>query len=121
MWTVLRFASRLFGRLSWWQRLLLVALTPLVCLNVAVAFFGESLVNPLSPFYLSQKTTALEKYFMHRPSCLLHGHGDLRRDRARSRGRKSTCLLAFCRRSSRWSLEIGRTASRTQEPWARRS
>jgi soluble lytic murein transglycosylase-like protein len=64
-------------RLRAWQQVLVVALTPLVTLNVAVAFFGQSLVSPLSPFYLPEKAQALGRYFAHRPGCLLKGHGDL--------------------------------------------
>ena len=76
MWLV-RLAAKMFGKLKWWQQALLVGLTPLFLLNAAVAFFGQSVVNPLSPFFLEEKATALGKYFRHRPSCLLHGHADV--------------------------------------------
>lgn len=77
MWTLLRFAFKQFARLRWWQQGLLVLLTPLLALNLAVAFFGESVVSPISPFFLEQKAHALGAYFKHRPFCMLSGHGDL--------------------------------------------
>jgi hypothetical protein len=77
VWTILRLALKLFGRLRWWQQGLVAVLTPLVCLNMSVAFFGHSLVSPLSPFFLSEKCTALAKYFAHRPMCMLRGHDDV--------------------------------------------
>lgn len=77
MWPVTRFFLRCFWRLAWWQKLSLVALTPLVSLNVATAFFGNSLVSPVSPYFLKEKWTALASYARHRPGCLWSGHGDL--------------------------------------------
>jgi soluble lytic murein transglycosylase-like protein len=75
---IARFLLKQFARLRWWQQGLVALLTPLITLNLAVAFFGQSLVSPLSPFFLSEKVTALGKYFAHRPLCVLRGgHGDL--------------------------------------------
>ncbi|MBL8949494.1 MAG: lytic transglycosylase domain-containing protein [Myxococcaceae bacterium] len=68
---------RLFLKLRWWQQGLVVVLTPLTALNLAVAFFGQTVVSPLSPFYLDEKAGALGAYFKHRPGCVLKGHGDL--------------------------------------------
>jgi soluble lytic murein transglycosylase-like protein len=77
VWPIVRFCFRQFARLRWWQQGLVLVLTPLITLNVAVASLGHTLVSPLSPFYLSEKCTALEKYLLHRPLCLLRGDGDL--------------------------------------------
>lgn len=76
MWRIVRVLSRLFWRLAWWQKLTLVVCAPLLSLNLAVAFFGESAVFPLSPFFLQEKWTALTLYAKHRPRCLFRGHGD---------------------------------------------
>ncbi len=59
-----------------WRRslglgLALAAAVPLLCVNVAVAFFGNSLVFPLSPFFLREKIHALEQYAQHRARCLV--------------------------------------------------
>jgi soluble lytic murein transglycosylase-like protein len=51
-----------------------VLLAPLCLLNLAVAFFGNSLVFPLSPFFLRNKLTALGRYALHRPICVFTGH-----------------------------------------------
>jgi soluble lytic murein transglycosylase-like protein len=72
-----RLGTWLFKRLRWWQLLLLGVLTPLLSLNLAVAFFGQTMVSPLSPFFLAEKAHALGAYLLHRPSCLFRGHGDL--------------------------------------------
>ena len=77
MWPFVRFAFRMFSKLAWWQRLVLVALTPLVLLNVTVAFLGSSAIFPLSPYFLAEKWSALKLYGLHRPSCLFSGHRDL--------------------------------------------
>ena len=74
---VLRVPLRLFAKLRWWQQLLIIAATPVIALNLAVAFFGNSIVSPISPFYLDEKWSALKAYGRHRPGCLLRGHGDL--------------------------------------------
>ncbi len=55
---------------------MLLALAPLVSLNLAVAFFGQSVVSPVSPFHLADKWGALKAYARHRPGCLFSGHGD---------------------------------------------
>ena len=56
------------------RRLILCAvaaalISPIWLLNVAVAFFGRSLVFPLSPFHLADKARALAAYARHRPLC----------------------------------------------------
>lgn len=73
----MRFIVRQLWKLSWWQLVLLAGLTPLVLLNVSVAFFGQSVVSPLSPFFLEEKVGALGKYFKHRPFCVISGHEEL--------------------------------------------
>jgi len=72
-----RLPFRLFLKLRWWQQLLLAGLSPLMGLNLGVAFFGQSVVSPLSPFFLEEKASALGMYLRHRPTCLFSGHGDL--------------------------------------------
>jgi soluble lytic murein transglycosylase-like protein len=58
-------------------RLGLWLLAPLVLLNLAVAFFGDTFVSPLSVSFLKQKAHALAAYARHRPTCLLSGHPEL--------------------------------------------
>ena len=53
------------------------ALAPIWTLNTAVSFFGNSVVFPLSPFFLRQKLSALGSYFAHRPFCLLRSHPEI--------------------------------------------
>lgn len=77
MWVLMRWVLRRFFRLAIWQQLLVVALLPLVSLNLAVSFFGESLVSPVSPFFLREKWQALTAYAAHRPGCAWSGHPDL--------------------------------------------
>ena len=60
-----------------WVKVALGALVPLVLLNLAVAFFGDTSVSPLSLSFLEQKAHALAAYARHRPSCLLEGHPEL--------------------------------------------
>jgi soluble lytic murein transglycosylase-like protein len=60
--------------MSWRVRLTLLLVAPLFLLNLAVAFFGNSMVFPLSPFFLRNKLTALGRYALHRPHCLFSGH-----------------------------------------------
>lgn len=69
---------------------------PLAAVNLSVAFFGNSLVFPLSPFFLKQKVQALALYARHRPFCLWSGHGDLSPviDRAEKKHRLPRGLLA---------------------------
>jgi soluble lytic murein transglycosylase-like protein len=57
-----------------WLPWTLVLLAPLCLLNLAVAFFGNSVVFPLSPFFLRNKLSALGRYALHRPVCLFMGH-----------------------------------------------
>jgi soluble lytic murein transglycosylase-like protein len=52
-------------------------LAPLCLLNLSVAFFGNSLVFPLSPFFLHNKVAALGRYALHRPVCLFRGHASI--------------------------------------------
>lgn len=68
---------RLFWKLSLAQKLVVLACAPLLAINGAVAFFGNSIVFPLSPFFLSEKLDALGAYAKHRPVCLITGHGEL--------------------------------------------
>lgn len=77
MWRVMRFFLRLWGKLPWWQQLGLLAAAPLLALNLSVAFFGSSVVFPLSPYFVKEKWQALKAYARHRPGCLLSGHGEL--------------------------------------------
>jgi soluble lytic murein transglycosylase-like protein len=67
-----------------WARWLLLLLGPLCLLNLAVAFFGNSLVFPLSPFFLRNKVVALVRYAWHRPHCLFAGHAALDGEIARA-------------------------------------
>jgi soluble lytic murein transglycosylase-like protein len=52
---------------------LVVAASPVVLLNLAVAFFGATLVNPISVNGLPLKAAALGRYFDHRTKCLGRG------------------------------------------------
>jgi soluble lytic murein transglycosylase-like protein len=58
-------------------RLGLVALAPLVLLNLSVAFFGHTHVSPFSLSFLPEKARALAAYARHRPTCLTAGHPEL--------------------------------------------
>lgn len=66
-----------FRRLPVWQQLLAIGVVPLVGINLAVAFFGETRVNPLSPYFLRSKVQALGLYAAHRPVCWVTGHPEL--------------------------------------------
>ena len=55
-------------------KLAALVLGPLCALNLTVAFFGNSIVSPLSPFFLRDKVRALGRYASHRPRCLFRGH-----------------------------------------------
>jgi soluble lytic murein transglycosylase-like protein len=77
VWRLVKFFLRLFWRLSLWQKLVVLVCAPLLALNTAVAFFGNSVVFPLSPFFVQEKWQALKTYARHRPLCLLVGHGEL--------------------------------------------
>ncbi len=59
------------------MRLGLWTLSPLVLLNLAVAFFGDTHVSPFSLSFLEQKAYALVAYARHRPTCLVEGHAEL--------------------------------------------
>ncbi len=72
----MRFLFRLFWKLAWWQQIAIIALTPLLLLNLTVAFVGSSAISPISPFFLAEKWTALTLYGQHRPTCLFTGHED---------------------------------------------
>jgi hypothetical protein len=67
------------ARLPAWRvwRWSLLLLVPLLAINLGTGFFGNSLVFPLSPFFLRQKSAALGLYFLHRPHCLFTGHAEL--------------------------------------------
>jgi hypothetical protein len=70
-----RWARRLpWGTLLLWAG---VAAAPICLLNLCVAFFGHTVVFPLSPFYLRSKAQALGHYALHRPRCLLSDHEPL--------------------------------------------
>lgn len=73
----MKFLLRMFWKLRFWQQLVLAVCLPLATLNLAVAFFGSSVVFPLSPFFVKEKWHALGAYAKHRPLCLLTGHGEL--------------------------------------------
>jgi hypothetical protein len=62
------------GLIPGWVWLGLCVLAPLVLLNLAVGYFGDSAVSPLSLSFLEQKLDALGAYARHRPACLLSGH-----------------------------------------------
>nr|WP_211194288.1 lytic transglycosylase domain-containing protein [Pyxidicoccus fallax] len=53
------------------------AFLPVVLLNLAIAWLGDTHVNPLSFSYLEAKVGALSAYAAHRPSCLVNGHEPL--------------------------------------------
>jgi hypothetical protein len=61
-----------------WVWLLALACAPLLLINCSVAFFGSTLVFPLSPFALKEKSHALGQYFQHRAFCVFTGHDDMR-------------------------------------------
>jgi type I restriction enzyme R subunit len=73
-----------------WIRWTPVLLAPLVLLNLCVAFFGNSLVFPLSHFFVRNKLTALGRYALHRPRCLISG--DTAVDAAVARADRGTRL-----------------------------
>jgi soluble lytic murein transglycosylase-like protein len=70
-------ARRRKARIPKWAPWTLVLLAPLCLLNLAVAFFGNSLVFPLSPFFVRNKVAALGRYALHRPICLFRGHASI--------------------------------------------
>lgn len=50
---------------------------PLWALNLAIAFFGQTVVFPLSPFFLKEKVQSLATYAAHRPFCMAFGHPEM--------------------------------------------
>jgi soluble lytic murein transglycosylase-like protein len=76
--------------------LVVLVTAPVAAINLAVAFFGNSVVFPLSPFFLGQKVSALGTYAAHRPLCLFTGHPEIAPliTRAESRNRLPRGLLA---------------------------
>jgi len=70
-------ARTIWSRLPLWLRLAGIVVLPLVWLNLTVAWVGQSVVFPLSPWFLAEKWHALRTYVVHRPRCLLGGHEDL--------------------------------------------
>ncbi len=72
----MKWLLRRFFRLKGWQQALLVMAFPVLMLNTAVSFFGNSVVFPLSPYFLKEKCQALLMYAKHRPQCLFRGHAD---------------------------------------------
>ena len=64
-------------RIPRWLRWSPILFAPLCLLNLAVAFLGNSVVFPLSPFYLHNKVAALGRYALHRPICLFKGHASV--------------------------------------------
>lgn len=76
-----RASDRLLSGLSpkarrrlWVAKWVLVLISPVWLINVAVAYFGNSVVFPLSPYFLKQKLQALGSYALHRPLCVITGH-----------------------------------------------
>ncbi|WP_426735816.1 transglycosylase SLT domain-containing protein [Myxococcus faecalis] len=63
--------------IPWWAWVGLVAAAPLVLINTAVAWLGDTHISPLSPSFLEMKVNALRSYAAHRPSCLWDGHEPL--------------------------------------------
>ncbi len=56
---------------------IVVLSSPVWLINMAVAFFGRTVVFPLSPFFLREKVAALGSYAAHRPLCWLGTHPDV--------------------------------------------
>jgi hypothetical protein len=54
-----------------------VATAPIWALNLAVAFFGHTVVFPLSPFFMREKAIALGSYAAHRSTCWWSGHPEV--------------------------------------------
>jgi hypothetical protein len=63
------------GRTLLWAGVAAVAALGLV--NGSVGLLGESVVFPLSPYFLREKVHALRTYARHRAGCLLSGHPPL--------------------------------------------
>ena len=60
-----------------WAWLLPCLLVPVVLLNLAVSWLGDTHVSPLSFSFLGPKADALRAYAEHQPDCLLEGHEEL--------------------------------------------
>jgi hypothetical protein len=54
-----------------------VLTAPVWLINTAVAYYGRTVVFPLSPFFLREKSLALASYAAHRPFCAFVGHPDM--------------------------------------------
>lgn len=76
MWRVLGWTLKALWRLPWWLKAAGAVCAPLVLLNLAVAFIGDSVVFPLSPVRVPEKWEALKAFARHLPQCALHGHED---------------------------------------------
>jgi soluble lytic murein transglycosylase-like protein len=76
MWWLIKNSFKLFFKLPWFMQLGVALLMPLLALNLAVSFFGNSVVSPISPFFLKEKFNALKMYARHRPMCFMIGHDD---------------------------------------------
>ncbi|NTX11818.1 transglycosylase SLT domain-containing protein [Myxococcus sp. CA056] len=63
--------------IPWWAWVGLAAVTPVVLINTAIAWLGDTHVSPLSLSFLEMKVNALRTYVAHRPSCVLDGHEPL--------------------------------------------
>jgi hypothetical protein len=66
-----------FRQLAVWQQALVVVVVPLLLINLGVAYFGDTRVFLLSPYFLKSKVKALGAYAAHRPVCLVTGHPEL--------------------------------------------
>ena len=91
--------GRLQRKTRFWLALcawVVVLTAPIWLINTAVAYYGRTVVFPLSPFFLREKTLALASYAAHRPFCAFTGHPDLPPlvARAESRQRLPRGLLA---------------------------
>ncbi|MCP3166969.1 lytic transglycosylase domain-containing protein [Myxococcus qinghaiensis] len=63
--------------IPWWAWVGLAAVVPVVLINGAISWLGDTHVSPLSLSFLEMKVNALGTYVAHRPSCLLDGHEPL--------------------------------------------
>jgi soluble lytic murein transglycosylase-like protein len=77
VWRLVKVFFKLFWKLPASVKLVTLVCAPLALLNTAVAFFGSSVVFPLSPYFVKEKVHALRTYAAHRPWCLLTGHDEL--------------------------------------------
>jgi hypothetical protein len=65
--------TRLRIKIAAWA---VVLTSPIWVVNMAVAYFGRTVVFPLSPFFWREKVSALGTYAAHRPVCAIFGHPD---------------------------------------------